>query len=122
MPLICSITLSGCILRTKGKLEECRNNFLLVSISAKRDKTFDRQQIVNQSLGLHVILIGSTGYLGKFLLSMLLKDLKVRHVYCLNRSATAAQQWKTHVDSHHIDIDHQKVTERESFMEELIQI
>ena len=39
-----------------------------------------------------IILTGSTGSLGSYLLDSLLRNRKVAHVYCLNRSCNAAQR------------------------------
>lgn len=41
-----------------------------------------------------VILTGSTGSLGSFILEALISDPRVAKVICLNRSPDAAQQWK----------------------------
>lgn len=41
-----------------------------------------------------VILTGSTGYLGTYILNQLLQDPNVAHVYCLNRSADAQSRTK----------------------------
>lgn len=42
---------------------------------------------------IHVILTGSTGYLGQYILLLLLKDPKVAKVTCFNRSADAEAQY-----------------------------
>lgn len=45
---------------------------------------------------LSVILIGSTGYLGQYLLTSLSQDSRVGRIFCLNRSATAQERWAAH--------------------------
>ncbi|TAQ90978.1 hypothetical protein B7494_g699 [Chlorociboria aeruginascens] len=42
---------------------------------------------VNSERNQHVLLTGSTGTIGSYVLAALLKDPRVSHVYCLNRSA-----------------------------------
>lgn len=46
--------------------------------------------------GLSVVLTGTTGSLGSFLLDQYMNDPRVSTVYCLNRSTTAEQQWVRH--------------------------
>ena len=43
----------------------------------------------------NVVLVGSTGYLGRFLLAALRQNSKVDQIFCLNRSAEAAHQWES---------------------------
>jgi acyl-coenzyme A synthetase/AMP-(fatty) acid ligase/acyl carrier protein len=50
-------------------------------------------QPYNRGETLNVILIGSTGYLGQYLLMSLSQDPSVGRIFCLNRSATAHEQW-----------------------------
>ncbi|KAH8689541.1 putative NRPS-like enzyme [Talaromyces proteolyticus] len=47
----------------------------------------------NSRKPLNVILIGSTGYLGQYLLSSLCRDPNIGRVICLNRSSTAPERW-----------------------------
>lgn len=47
---------------------------------------------------LSVVLIGSTGYLGQYLLTALSQDPRVGRIICLNRSATARERWAAHTN------------------------
>ena len=57
-----------------------------------------------------VVLVGSTGYVGQYLLTTLFQDPKISQIYCLNRSASAHQQWKSHASRHSIDMVAKKIT------------
>ncbi|KAL8678453.1 MAG: hypothetical protein Q9186_005191 [Xanthomendoza sp. 1 TL-2023] len=43
-----------------------------------------------------IVLTGSTGWLGMYLLETLLAEPDVEHIWCLNRSTEAYQQWQNH--------------------------
>lgn len=45
---------------------------------------------------LNIALIGSTGYLGQYMLLSLTQDPKIGRINCLNRSATAQETWENH--------------------------
>ncbi|EED20986.1 NRPS-like enzyme, putative [Talaromyces stipitatus ATCC 10500] len=45
---------------------------------------------------MNVVLIGSTGYLGQYMLLLLAQDPRIGRIICLNRSATAHKTWATH--------------------------
>ncbi|KAF2085480.1 acetyl-CoA synthetase-like protein [Saccharata proteae CBS 121410] len=59
---------------------------------------------------LSVILTGSTGSLGSYLLDELLSDPKIKHVYCFNRSADAAAKQKKASASRGLSTDFSRVT------------
>ncbi|KAE8557065.1 hypothetical protein EYB25_001771 [Talaromyces marneffei] len=50
----------------------------------------------NPERQLNVVLIGSTGYLGEYMLLSLAQDPKVGRIICLNHSATANETWANH--------------------------
>ena len=52
--------------------------------------------------GLSVVLTGTTGSLGSYLLDEYASDPKVSTIYCLNRSNTAEQQWRDHSPCHDV--------------------
>ncbi|KAJ5660931.1 NRPS-like enzyme [Penicillium longicatenatum] len=65
------------------------------SISSREDtliKSIWQQAQFLGSGGLTVVLTGSTGELGSYILDMLLKDPSITQIYCLNRSADAAER------------------------------
>ncbi|KAL8783658.1 MAG: hypothetical protein Q9195_009318 [Heterodermia aff. obscurata] len=54
-----------------------------------------RPPIPNSSESIHVLLTGSTGFLGSYLLDSLLRCSRVAHIYCLNRSQdNEKRQWE----------------------------
>lgn len=50
----------------------------------------------NSESQLNVVLIGSTGYVGQYMLLSLAQDPKIGRITCLNRSATAHETWANH--------------------------
>ncbi|KAL8793203.1 MAG: hypothetical protein Q9195_004233 [Heterodermia aff. obscurata] len=50
--------------------------------------------------GLSVAITGTTGSLGEFLLDQYTSDPRISTIYCLNRSTTAEQQWRSHSSIH----------------------
>lgn len=57
-----------------------------------------------------VILTGSTGNLGAFMLDALLKDPSVKHVYCLNRRQNAEKVQAEKSTTYNLNIDTSRVT------------
>ena len=49
-------------------------------------------QSTHPTKGLTVVLVGSTGFVGGYLLDMLVQDPRVSRIYCLNRSDKASQR------------------------------
>ena len=58
-----------------------------LDIRSTRTHRHDHEPIMN------IILTGTTGSLGSYILLSLLKDPKVHHIYCLNRSKSAREQF-----------------------------
>jgi thioester reductase-like protein/aryl carrier-like protein len=46
-----------------------------------------------------VVLVGSTGYLGQYLLSALAQDAAIKRIICLNRSPVARARWQAHLSA-----------------------
>ncbi|KEF56727.1 uncharacterized protein A1O9_06917 [Exophiala aquamarina CBS 119918] len=61
-----------------------------------------------------VILTGSTGFLGNYLLDRLLRDPLVAHIYCLNRAADAFARTKASFEQKELDFS-QEVQSKVSF-------
>ena len=61
--------------------------------------------------GLTVALTGTTGSLGSFLLDQYMSDPRIATIYCLNRSTTAEQQWRSR-SSFYNRVDPSKTTLR----------
>lgn len=51
---------------------------------------------VNLERKLNIALVGSTGYLGQYLLLSLVRDPGIGSITCLNRSAQAQETWENH--------------------------
>lgn len=67
------------------------------------EKSLPTGSIASQSFNdnfqktLNVFIIGSTGFLGQYLLTSLSKDPLIGPIVCLNRSATAHQRWASYL-------------------------
>ena len=59
----------------------------------KEDASTTQDNATNGNRPFHIILTGTTGSLGSNILFSLLKNPNVHHVYCLNRSKTAREQY-----------------------------
>ena len=68
---------------SRAKIEEMQN--LLLRLSGSRDKTPSGQPEI-------IMLTGSTGSIGSYLLDSLLKEPQVKRIFCLDRAAGAERQ------------------------------
>jgi thioester reductase-like protein/aryl carrier-like protein len=59
----------------------------------KEEASTTQYDATNNNRPLHIILTGTTGSLGSNILFSLLKNPDIHHVYCLNRSKTAREQY-----------------------------
>jgi thioester reductase-like protein len=86
------------------------SSFEAVPSSSKETLNTHKDGTSNQ-LGSSVILTGTTGSLGSYLLLTLLKTSGVQQIYCLNRSKTARDQFVTFLKSLSLSNDVDNITQ-----------
>jgi hypothetical protein len=86
------------------------SSFEAVPSSSMETLNTHKDGISNQT-GSSVILTGTTGSLGSYILLSLLKNSGVQHVYCLNRSKTARDQFVTFLKGLSLSNDVDNITQ-----------
>jgi thioester reductase-like protein len=88
-----------------GISAEARMELLLEKYSLPSASALPQSPVPSPTEGRTVILTGSTGSLGGYMLYSLLKDKSVGKVYCFNRSANAIERQKSFSKSRELLID-----------------
>jgi FlaA1/EpsC-like NDP-sugar epimerase len=95
-------------LRVAAMEDVIRKFSLTLSTKRLEHRLFDKTGTLN------VLVTGTTGSLGQFLIDALLADTKVRHIYCFNRSPNAEEKFKiraTSIQNYRLEFFHVRLGE-----------